>query len=84
LIELVDDFLEHLGEGLFHMKAPSKGFGHISLGPKEMVPLHVEFTPPDGLTDFALRAMQYDVVDGKSRLAGGQTFVFGKVAGINT
>jgi hypothetical protein len=47
-----------------------------------MLPLKVSFTPPPHLHEFALRALQYDEREGASRLVGGQTFVFGRVAGI--
>jgi hypothetical protein len=81
-LELARDILDFLGEGLFHCLEPAKGIRHFSLEPNEMLPLRITFTPPENLDSFALRAMQYDDTDGKTRLVGGQTFVYGKVAGI--
>jgi hypothetical protein len=64
------------------MLSPESGFGHITFAPREIVKLQIEFTPPEHLHRFALRAIQYDEIDGRMRLVGGQTFVYGKVAGI--
>lgn len=81
LLERKRDAAEYLGEGAFHLWQPEKGFDEISLRPGETLPLTIDFTPPHSLSDYALRVMQYDEVDGKQGLVGGQTFVFGKVAG---
>jgi hypothetical protein len=75
--------LEHRGEGAFHLVTPEHGFGHITFAPREIVPLQIAFTPPEHLDAFALRAIQYEETDGGLHLVGGQTFVFGKVAGVS-
>jgi hypothetical protein len=81
LLERERDTIEYRGEGRFHISEPERGIGGIALRPGQKLPLTIEFTPPHAVQDYALRVMQYDETDGTKRLAGGQTFVFGKVKG---
>jgi hypothetical protein len=70
--------LTHLEADEFHLHTPAGGTGHIPFEPNEHAILHISFTPPAHLHEFALRAMQYD----GDRLVGGQTFVQGTVSGL--
>jgi hypothetical protein len=80
---LAEAEVSRLSDGGLHVLRPEEGIGRIVLEPGETLRLNLEFTPHDSLSDYALRAMQYEEIDGKQRLVGGQTFVSGKVEGFS-
>jgi hypothetical protein len=73
--------VSYLGEGRFHLLDLEKGLANVRLKPRETLPFTVEFTPEEGVRDFAVRVIQYLDVDGTAKVIGGQTFVVGKVEG---
>ncbi|MFO1082254.1 MAG: hypothetical protein U1E23_16690 [Reyranellaceae bacterium] len=67
---------QHAGHGRFPLHDLA-----IRLAPHEVLPFHVEFEPAEGVTDFAVRVVQYVETRHGPRLLGGQTFVVGRVRG---
>jgi hypothetical protein len=72
---------EHLGGRRFHLSDWRNGLRHIRSRPGESLPFTVEFSPEEHRRDYAVRVIQYEEVEGKRLIIGGQTFVFGKVEG---
>jgi hypothetical protein len=68
----------HLGDGRFRLHDLS-----IRLHPHEVLPFEVEFEANGEVRDFAVRVMQYVETSRGPKLLGGQTFVVGKVRGLN-
>ena len=68
----------HLGDGRFALHDL-----RIRMHPHEVLPFHVEFQPSSTVHDFAVRVMQYAETRRGPKLLGGQTFVIGKVHGLN-
>jgi hypothetical protein len=83
IVHFVESVLgfEHLGEGRFRWNDLEKGMSNLRLKPGELLPFSVEFTPDDAVESFALRVLQYEEIDGKAKVTGGQTFVSGTVKG---
>jgi hypothetical protein len=82
LIEcVIEEFFRHLGDGCFRLFDLARGIENVRLHPGESLPFTVEFEPADEVQDFAVRVLQYGVVDGREKLIGGQTFVVGSVEG---
>jgi hypothetical protein len=60
------------------------GIDRLHLEPREQFVFHVDYQPPEGLRHYAVRASAFALQpDGSERLIGGQTFVYGKVAGFS-
>jgi hypothetical protein len=68
----------HLGDGRFNLHDLS-----IRLRPHEVLPFRVEYETNGEVRDFAMRVMQYVETSRGPKLLGGQTFVVGKVHGLN-
>jgi hypothetical protein len=62
----------------------AEGIDRIRLEPGENLAFHVEYAAPPGLRDYAVRAKAFAQEAGTERLIGGQTFVYGHVAGFST
>lgn len=67
-----------MGDGAFDMRDL-----RIRLHPFEVLPFKVEFEPAEEMNDYALRVVQYVETLRGPKVVGGQTFVVGKVAGLN-
>jgi len=68
----------HRGDGRFSLHDLS-----IRLRPHEVLPFAVEYEATGKVGDFAVRLMQYVETNRGPKLLGGQTFVVGKVRGLN-
>ncbi|MEY2498567.1 MAG: hypothetical protein QOD12_2123 [Verrucomicrobiota bacterium] len=75
--------LENLGEGVFRVTNVSRPIENIPLGPGEMLNLHAEFVTEQTLEGAALRVTQSEQANGLANVIGGQTFVYGRVAGFH-
>jgi hypothetical protein len=75
--------LENLGEGVFRVTNVSRPIENIPLGPGEMVNVHGEFVTEQTLKGAALRVTQSEQANGLVNVIGGQTFVYGRVAGFH-
>ena len=83
IVHVIEELLgfEHLGEGRFRWNDLEKGMHKLRLRPGDQLPFIVEFTPEEGVKDYAVRITQYQERDGKAVATGGQTFVCGNVKG---
>jgi len=73
--------LEPLGGGQF--EALHAGIGHLPLKPGEIINIGLSVAVDPALHDFAVRAVQHRVADGRRTVVGGQTFVVGRVRRLN-
>jgi hypothetical protein len=69
----------YLDEGRFELHDTARGMSNIHLPANELLPFTIEFTPEEGVRDFAVRVIQYAHIGGVERAVGGQTFVIGEV-----
>jgi hypothetical protein len=58
------------------------GIADLPLAAHETLLFHIAYAAPEA-TNYAIRAKVFDTIRGEARLIGGQTFVYGHVAGIN-
>jgi hypothetical protein len=68
----------YLGDGRFRLHDMC-----VRFHPHEVLPFWVEYETPHRIPDFAVRILQYVVTEKGDKLMGGQTFVVGKVRGLN-
>lgn len=58
------------------------GIADLPLAAHETLLFHIAYAAPEA-TNYAIRAKIFETIEGGTRLIGGQTFVYGHVAGIN-
>jgi len=75
------------GNGTFEVAREGTVLPNIRLDPNDSGTLKIRFAPhnpAEPLTGYAIRITQLEEVDGKERIVGGQTLVFGAVKGFVT
>ena len=79
--------IKDIGNGQFEIITEDAFIQHITLNAKDFGTLKIEYFPNDGnekLTGYALTITQIEEKNGGEQILGGQTAVFGKVAGFGT
>jgi hypothetical protein len=75
--------LENLGDGVFRVINVSLPIENIRLEPGEMMNVQAEFITEQRLKGAALTVTQSEQTGGLANIIGGQTFVYGHVAGFH-